>query len=132
MAGSPSHAFGQHLGNILERLLAPILQSFCDKHGLYLDKKGARIGVRSGKKLSWIDGFDNKHDLDFVIESEGAATTQGRPLAFIEAAWRGYTRHSKAKAQEIQGAVLPIAARYRLDRPFLGAFIAGAFTKPAL
>jgi len=63
-----------------------------------------------------------------VIERDGTSGNQGRPVAFIEAAWRRYTKHSKNKAQEIQGAILPIAEKHRWDTPFLGAIIAGEFT----
>ena len=57
---------------------------------------------------------------------------RGRPLAFIEAAWRRYTKHSRNKAQEIQGAVLPIAEKYEWDKPFLGVILAGVFTSGSL
>lgn len=50
----------------------------------------------------------------------------------IECAWRRYTKHSKNKAQEIQGAVLPIAEKYKYHKPFLGAVIAGVFTAPSI
>lgn len=132
MAESPSHKFGQIVGNLLEDLMRPVLQDFCDKRGLYLDVKGARSGVRSGKKVTWRDKYGNAHDLDFVIEKGGSTTEKGRPVAFIEAAWRRYTKHSKNKAQEIQGAVLPIADDFGWDKPFLGAVLAGVFTQGAL
>jgi len=74
----------------------------------------------------------NSHDLDYVIERDGTPDQLGRPLAFIEVAWRSYTKHSKNKVQEIQGAVLPICERYSLDQPFLGAILAGKFTAPSL
>jgi hypothetical protein len=132
MAESPSHKFGQYLGSLLEALLLPELLAFSKKSSLYLDRHGERAGVRSGRKLTWIDKYDNKHDLDFVIEKSGSATKQGRPLAFIEVAWRRYTKHSKNKAQEIQGAILPIAEKYSWDKPFLGAVLAGTFTSGSL
>jgi len=74
----------------------------------------------------------NHHDLDFVIEKDGSAAHRGRPLAFIETAWRRYTKHSKNKAQEIQSAILPIAEKYQWDRPFLGAILAGFFTQNSI
>lgn len=40
--------------------------------------------------------------------------------------------HSRNKAQEIQGAVLPLAERYRWSNPFLGAVVAGDFTSGSL
>ena len=128
MAKSPSHRFGQVIGNLLEEVMQPRLQEFCNLRGLYLDVPGERPGVRRGKRLRWTDNNENSHDLDFVIERNGCHNTQGRPVAFIEAAWRRYTKHSKNKAQEIQGAILPIAEKHRRDKPFLGVILAGEFT----
>jgi hypothetical protein len=132
MASSPSHRFGQIIGDLLEEIMAPQFQSFCNERGLYLDKKGVRGNARSGKKVSWIDKYGNSHDLDFVIEKGGSENVFGRPLAFIEAAWRRYTKHSRNKAQEIQGAILPIAEKYGWDKPFLGVILAGVFTNGSL
>lgn len=132
MANSPSHRFGQIIGDLLEEIMTPQFQSFCDERGLYLDKKGTRGQARAGKKVSWIDKYGNSHDLDFVIEKGGSENVRGRPLAFIEAAWRRYTKHSRNKAQEIQGAILPIAEQYDWDKPFLGVILAGVFTNGSL
>lgn len=132
MAESPSHKFGQIIGNALEEILLPELEKFCRERGLYLDRKGSRGGARAGNKVCWEDKYGNLHDLDFVIERGGTKEKKGRPLAFIEAAWRRYTKHSRNKAQEIQGAVLPIAEQYGWDRPFLGCILAGIFTEGAL
>jgi len=132
MATSPSHRFGQIIGDLLEEIMTPLLQNFCDERGLYLDKKGNRGEARSGKKVSWIDKYGNTHDLDFVIEKDGSDDVRGRPLAFIEAAWRRYTKHSRNKAQEIQGAILPVAEKYGWDKPFLGVILAGVFTSGSI
>jgi hypothetical protein len=56
----------------------------------------------------------------------------GTPVAFIEAAWRRYTKHSRNKAQEIQGAVLPIRDKHRFAAPFVGCILAGVYTQGAL
>jgi len=132
MAKSPSHRFGQIIGNLLEEIIQPFLQEFVTRNGYYLDKAGERGGARPGKKVKWVDKYGNSHDLDFVIEADASADEKGRPLAFIEAAWRRYTKHSRNKAQEIQGAILPIAEHYSWDAPFLGAIIAGIFTKGSI
>ena len=132
MALSPAHKFGQLIGNLMEEVLEPILQRYCDRRQLYLDKKGPRPGVRKGRKLTWQDKYGNEHDLDFVIEKESTVGKRGRPVAFIECAWRRYTKHSRNKAQEIQGALLPIREDNYLDAPFLGAVIAGEFTNPSI
>lgn len=136
MAQSPSHKFGQALGKLLEDLvlddiLKPQLQQFAQTQNYYLDWQRSRP-ARSGKKVTWEDKYGNKHDLDFVIEIDGTEDRLGRPVAFIESAWRRYTKHSKNKAQEIQGAILPIIELHHLSAPFYGVVLAGDFTKPAL
>ncbi|NJM93858.1 MAG: DNA methylase [Cytophagales bacterium] len=131
MAESLSHKFGQIIGELLELALEPHLEKFAKKHKLYLDKKGVRNG-RTGKKVSWTDGNDNKHDLDFVLERGGTDEQVGIPVAFIESAWRRYTKHSRNKAQEIQSAILPLAGKYQNSSPFVGVVLAGVFTSGAL
>jgi len=131
MAESPAHKFGQIIGDLLELALEPHLQKFARKHKLYLDKKGERK-ARSGKKVSWTDANNNKHDLDFVLERGGTENKIGIPVAFIESAWRRYTKHSRNKAQEIQSAVLPLATKYKSSSPFVGVVLAGEFTQGAL
>lgn len=131
MAQSPAHRFGQMIGDLLEEIVEPHLRAYCDKRGLYLDRKGKRA-CRKGKKVTWTDKFGRSHDLDFVIEAGGSDCEPGRPVAFIETAWRSYKKHSKAKAQEIQGAVLPIAESRWKDKPFMGAVLAGVFTAPSI
>lgn len=131
MAESLSHKFGQIIGDLLELALEPHLEKFAKKHKLYLDKKGERKG-RKGKKVSWIDSNNNKHDLDFVLERGGTHEAVGVPVAFIESAWRRYTKHSRNKAQEIQSAILPLAGKYQSSSPFIGVVLAGVFTSGAL
>ena len=136
MAQSPSHKFGQSLGKILEDIvlddiLKPRLQQFVQTKNYYLDWQRSRP-ARRGKKVTWQDKYGNNHDLDFVIEINGTDNQTGRPVAFIESAWRRYTKHSKNKAQEIQGAILPIIELHHLSAPFYGVVLAGDFTKPAL
>jgi hypothetical protein len=132
MAISPAHKFGQEIGLLLEEIIKPLLSDFSSTRGLYLDTKGPRGKARSGKKVTWEDKYGNNHDLDFVIERKGTSDDRGRPLAFIESAWRRYTKHSRNKAQEIQGAILPIAERYHWDAPFKGVIFAGIFTSGAI
>src|SRR5580704_9137570 len=88
--------------------------------------------ARGGKKVVWEGKYDNSHSLDFVIEAGGDEDTIGQPIAFIESAWRRYTKHSKNKAQEIQGAILPIAEKHRFCAPMLGCIFAGEYTAGAL
>lgn len=132
MAESPAHRFGQVIGELLETVVLPQLEAFCRNQGLYLDHQKRVRPVRTGKKVTWEDQYGNAHDLDFVIERDGSDEIIGRPLAFIETAWRRYTRHSRNKAQEIQGAILPLAEKYRWNNPFLGIVLAGIFTETSL
>lgn len=132
MARSPSHRFGQAIGLLLESVMLPPLQRFCGDQNLYLDYQSRRRKARRGRKVQWVDLYGNAHDLDFVIERDGSDAVIGEPVAFIEAAWRRYTKHSRNKVQEIQGAVLPLAEKYRWNNPFLGAVLAGEFTFGAL
>lgn len=131
MAKSLAHKFGQIIGNVLEEALEPALRTFADKHGLYLDKKGPRK-ARKGKKVTWTDLYGNAHDLDSVLERGGTDKIQGTPVAFIETAWRRYTKHSRNKAQEIQGAIQVLALTHKYSCPFTGAILAGEFTEGAL
>src|SRR6266478_9530636 len=130
MAESPAHRFGQIVGEVLESAIEPLLAQFAKKHALYLDKKGERL-CRPGKKCSWLDRNGNKHDLDYVLERGGSRTNLGIPAAFIETAWRRYTKHSRNKAQEIQGAILPLVLTHHQHAPFIGVVLAGDFTHGA-
>lgn len=131
MAESLSHKFGQIIGDLLELAIEPHLERFARKYKLFLDKRGERK-ARTGKKLSWTDGKANKHDLDFVLERGGTANKTGIPVAFIEVAWRRYTKHSRNKAQEIQGAIIPLTEKYKNSSPFIGVVLAGEFTEGSL
>lgn len=131
MAASPAHKLGQVIGDTVEAAIEPLLRKFARKHGLYLDRKGIRP-ARRGTKVTWTDAAGNKHDLDYVLERGGSAAAVGSPAAFIETMWRRYTKHSRNKAQEIQGALLPLKETYHADSPFIGAVLAGVFTEGAL
>lgn len=132
MAESPSHRFGQIIGDTLESAIRPILEAVATDLGLYLDGKGERKARGTKRKVAWVDGKGNTHDLDYVFEAGGSADTIGSPRAFIEIAWRRYTKHSRNKAQEIQGAILPLAERYSAHHPFLGVVLGGVFTDGSL
>ena len=132
MADAPGHLLGQIIGNTLEDSVEPLLRKIADRHGLYLDKKGPREERGRLLKVRWTDGLGNAHDLDFVLERAGDEAQRGRPAAFIETAWRRYTKHSRAKAQEIQGALLPLLLHHSDVKPFAGAVVAGQWTAGAL
>ena len=131
MAQSPAHRWGQIIGEYLEQIFKKRLEIFAKEHGLYLDSYGKRP-ARKGAKVSWVDSFENSHDLDFVLERGGDANKIGEPVAFIESAWRRYTKHSRNKAQEIQGAILPLVSTHRNFAPFMGVMLAGEFTGASL
>ncbi len=131
MAESASHKWGQMIGDFLEEVFEKELKRFAQKHNLFLDKKGPRR-ARPTKKVSWMDTYGNSHDLDFVLERGGTEDSIGEPIAFIESAWRRYTKHSRNKAQEIQGAILPLVVKHQRHAPFIGVVLAGAFTEGAL
>jgi hypothetical protein len=131
MAGSPAHRWGQIIGEVLEAAILPALQDFARQHDLYLDRQEDRP-CRKGRKCTWVDSNGNAHDLDFVLERGGSPEKIGNPVAFIETAWRRYTKHSRNKAQEIQGALVPLATRFNRFAPFKGVILAGVFTEGAL
>jgi hypothetical protein len=132
MAQSLAHRFGQIVGEVLEAAVVfPLLERFAKEQNLYLDRKGPRP-CRKGRKCKWTDLNGNSHDLDFVLERGGTAEKAGMPVAFIEAAWRRYTKHSRNKVQEIQGALEPLSETYHKIGPFKGAILAGVFTEGAL
>lgn len=130
MAKSPAHKWGQIIGDFLEGVFAEQLSRFAKKHRLYLDTQGKRP-ARTGEKVIWVDSFGNSHELDFVLERNGTRNRIGEPVAFIESAWRRYTKHSRNKAQEIQGAILPLVATHKNFAPFTGVLLAGEFTEGA-
>jgi hypothetical protein len=132
VARSPSHKFGQIIGELLERTLYAPLKTIADKHGLYLDYRHPREARGNKSKVAWRDHGGNSHDLDYVLEAGGSETVLGKPKAFIETAWRRYTKHSRNKAQEIHGAIIPLGETYREQRPFLGVVLAGVFTEGSL
>ena len=131
MAISQSHILGEFIGSFFEDLMKKPVREFAQKHGLYFDTVGQRK-ARGGKKLTWTDVHGSKHNLDFVLEKGGTEEVIGDPVAFIELAWRRYTKHSKNKAQEIAGAVNPICEKYKLSKSFKGAILSGQFTENAL
>src|SRR5260221_1181144 len=137
MAETLAHRWGQIIGDVFEQFVRDMLKSIAEKHGLYLDYKKPRRarttpGGKDLSKVTWQDSYGNRHDLDYVLERGGSEDILGVPVAFIESAWRRYTKHSKNKVQEIEAAVVPIALTFSRDQPFCGAVLAGEFTRNAL
>lgn len=132
MASSPSHQLGENIGIFLEDLTKDILSPLAKKHGMYLDFKHPRKARSNLSEIEITDISGNKHKLDFVFERNGSEEHFGENCAFIEVAWRRYTKHSKNKAQEISGAIKPIIDRFHRRKPFYGALLAGEFTANSL
>ena len=132
MAESPAHKLGPIIGDELEAAVYEPLLAIASDFGLYLDYKHARAARNGRQKVAWTDRYGNTHDLDYVLEEGGSEDALGRPRAFIETAWRRYTKHSRNKAQEIQGAISPLAETHHSHCPFLGVILGGVFTNGAL
>lgn len=132
MAQSPGHRIGQIIGDALEYSVAPLLDEIAREYGLYLDVKGERPARRPRKLMTWVDSAGNKHNLDFVLEHGGTPHQVGAPVAFIEVAWRRYTKHSVNKAGEITNALIPLRQTFPHTRPFTGAVVAGDWTQGGL
>ncbi|HML75881.1 MAG TPA: hypothetical protein PKB02_15430 [Anaerohalosphaeraceae bacterium] len=132
MAESPSHKLGQWIGFLVEAIVKSQIEPFCKKHKYYLDCQSNNRPARKGKKVAWVDNYGNTHDLDFVIEKDGTQKKTGTPIGFIEVAWRRYTKHSRNKVQEIQGAILPLVEKHKWNNPFVGVVLAGDFTEGAI
>jgi len=132
MAESLAHRWGQIIGDGFEMFVRNVLGDVAQRHKLYLDFKKPRAARGGQGKVTWQDGYGNKHDLDYVLERGGNEETLGVPIAFIESAWRRYTKHSKNKVQEIEAAVMPIAWTFSRHQPFCGAVLAGEFTPNSL
>lgn len=131
MATSQSHTLGEFIGAFFEDLMKKPIREFANKNGLYFDTVGYRE-ARNSHKLTWTDVHGSKHDLDFVLEKNGTEKVIGEPIAFVELAWRRYTKHSKNKVQEISGAINPICEKYKFSKPFKGAILSGQFTQNSL
>lgn len=128
MAQSFAHKWGQIIGHLIELTLRDLLEEIATKHKLFLDYHRDRA-ARPGRKVSWKDRYGNTHDLDYVLERGGTENSLGLPVAFIEMAWRRYTKHSKNKAQEIESAITPLCQTYNHLHPFMGIVLAGEFTQ---
>lgn len=132
MAKSPSHRLGELIGDFFEASIVKYLKSIAEKEGHYLDYRHPRKARNNSKEVIGVDSDGNKHKLDIVIEANGSEEKLGSPKAFIEIAWRRYTKHSKAKAQEISGAILPLVKTYKQNCPFYAAVLSGEFTSNSI
>lgn len=132
MATSYAHMYGEIIGAFLELSMIQYLKPTVESMGFYLDYKHSRPARNGAREVRWTDAGDNKHKLDIVIEEGGSESCLGKPRAFIEMAWRRYTKHSKNKVQEISGAIIPLIKKYQRTAPFYSAVLAGDFTNNSI
>ena len=127
---SSGHKLGQIIGDWFEEYVAlPILYSVANDLNLFLDSRFIRRTCR-GEKITWADQDGNIVDYDFVMELAGSDTKKGIPIGFFETFWRRGSRHSKDKARDDSGKLVPMRQTYPTSR-FLGILSAGDFTRPA-
>ena len=132
MAKSPSHELGEYLGWFIENMMIFEIQPVADELGLYLDHEHLRKARNGNKKVRWFDKHQNHHDLDIVLEKDGTDEKVGSPVAFIEMAWRRYTKHSKNKAQEISDSIMSVGELNQKFKTFYSTVLAGEFTKSSI
>jgi len=124
---SSGHKLGQLIGDWYEKNIAAVVfESVAEDLGLYLDHRFKERSCRGGKIL-WDDLEGNSVDYDFVIELGGNDSMHGVPIAFFETFWRRGARHSKDKARDDSGKLLPMRGTYPTAR-VLGIVSAGDFT----
>jgi hypothetical protein len=127
---SAGHRLGQLIGDWWEEAVAlPLLENVAGHLKLYLDCRFKRRTCR-GDKILWRDADGNDVDYDFVLELNGSPEKVGVPVGFIETFWRRGKRHSKDKARDDSGKLLPMRNTYPTAR-FLGILALGDFTAPA-
>lgn len=132
MAKSPTHKLGQLIGELFEESMKTFLEPIASSSDLYLDFLHPRAERNNNKKVKWKDSKGNYHDLDYVLEKGGSDSLKGIPVAFIEIAWRRYTKHSKNKAQEIGDVLSELGLTYKHVSPFNAAILCGEFTRNAI
>ena len=79
MAESLAHRWGQIIGDGFEMFVRKVLGEVARRHGLYLDFKRPRATRGGQGKVTWQDGYGNKHDLDYVLERGGTEEKLGLP-----------------------------------------------------
>ena len=131
---SPGHKLGQIIGTALETQFGPNLERLVTDLGsdYYLDRRGPRPARPGKNNITWVDSKGSKHNLDYVIERGGTATRIGKPVAFVEVAWRRYTKHAINKAGELISTLIPLRESYETSCRAVGAVVSGEWTNGAL
>lgn len=128
---SAGHKLGQLIGDWYEEhFVLPLLQKVADHLKLYLDHRFRKRKARTSDKIVWQDEDKNEVDYDFVMELDGTDKKLGIPVAFFECFWRRGARHSKDKARDDSGKLMPMRDVHPSAR-FLGIVAGGDFTAPA-
>jgi hypothetical protein len=128
--GSAGHAIGQIVGDWWEKYIAlPVLEGVATELSLYLDSRFKNRSCRDSK-LQWYDSDGHVVDYDFVLELGGTTDQLGVPVGFVEVFWRRGARHSRDKARDDSGKLIPMRYTYPTAR-FLGIMASGDFSKPA-
>lgn len=127
---SAGHRLGQLIGDWFEEFFVlPLMTKVSKELNLFVDHRFVERPIR-GHKIIWQDLDGNQVDYDFVLELHGTPSQLGIPVAFIETFWRRGSRHSKDKARDDSGKLMPMRITYPTAR-FLGIVSAGDFTRPA-
>ncbi len=130
LLASSGHKLGQIVGDWYEKYFAlPLLSEVSEHLGLFIDNRYLHRKCRR-EKIIWKDSENNCVDYDFVLELNGNDNSFGVPVAFFETFWRRGARHSKDKARDDSGKLLPMRSTYPTAR-VLGIISAGDFTEPA-
>lgn len=128
---SAGHKLGQLIGDWYEEYFVhDLLKGVAESLGLYLDTRFVERKAVRGEKIIWEDLDCNNVDYDCVLELGGTDEHKGEPVAFIESFWRRGSRHSKDKARDDSGKLMPMRDTYPTAR-FLGIISCGDFTQPA-
>ena len=128
---SAGHKLGQLVGDWFEEyLVLPLLQQVAEHLHVYVDHRFRTRKSRVGDKIIWKDVDGSGVDYDFVMELGGSDRKPGIPVAFFECFWRRGARHSKDKARDDTGKLLPMRDVHPTAR-FLGIVAGGDFTAPA-
>ena len=127
---SSGHKLGQLIGDWYEEyFVLPLLQRVGRSLDLFVDSRFVNRKAREGQRI-WEDSDGNSVDYDYVLELGGSDNKLGIPVAFVECFWRRGARHSKDKARDDSGKLMPMRETFPTAR-FLGIVSAGDFTKPA-
>jgi hypothetical protein len=130
-ASSSGHKLGQLVGDWWEEhVVLPMLSDIANELDLYLDHRFSERRCRKGSKIIWEDENGNEVDYDFVLELNGSDEKVGIPVGFVEVFWRRGARHSKDKARDDSGKLMPMRQTYPTAR-YLGVAACGSLTQPA-